>query len=71
MTARSTTRCAVQDAGCVEVGEDGRIDALTLGRTASFYYLKYESMRVLSKGLRDGMRVPEVRHRASFRLGCR
>ena len=52
---------ALQDAGCVEVGEDGAIDALTLGRTASFYYLKHESMRVLSQGLRAGMAVPEVR----------
>ena len=50
----------LQDAGCVEVGEDGTIDALTLGRTASFYYLKHESMRVLSQGLRAGMAVPEV-----------
>ena len=50
----------MQDAGCVEVGEDGAIDALTLGRTASFYYLKHESMRVLSQGLRAGMGVPEV-----------
>lgn len=51
---------ALQDAGCVEVSEDGAIDALTLGRTASFYYLKYESMRVLSQGLHAGMAVPEV-----------
>lgn len=65
------SRSAVQDAGCVEVGEDGRIDALTLGRTASFYYLKHESMRVLSEGLRDGMDVPEVSRRASFTPGCR
>ncbi|CAK0786311.1 hypothetical protein CVIRNUC_009524 [Coccomyxa viridis] len=50
----------LQDAGCVEVSEEGRVDALTLGRTASFYYLKHESMRVLSEGLRDGMTVPEV-----------
>ena len=54
-----------QDAGCAEVSEDGRVDALTLGRTASFYYLKHESMRVLSEGLRDGMAVPEVSHRAT------
>ena len=50
----------LQDAGCVEVGEAGPIDALTLGRTASFYYLKHQSMRVLSQGLRAGMAVPEV-----------
>ncbi len=45
----------------MEVNEDGTIDALTLGRTASFYYLKHESMRVLSQGLRADMAVPEVR----------
>ena len=50
----------------MEVSEDGRVDALTLGRTASFYYLKHESMRVLSEGLRDGMTVPEVSHLTSF-----
>ncbi len=44
----------------MEVNEDGTIDALTLGRTASFYYLKHESMRVLSQGLRADMTVPEV-----------
>ena len=49
-----------QDAGCVEVDYNGRIDALTLGRTASFYYLKHQSMRVLSQGLHAGMAVPEV-----------
>ena len=54
--------CAIfpQDAGCVEVGEEGSIEALTMGRTASFYYLKHESMRVLSQGLRAGLAVPEV-----------
>ena len=46
----------------MEVSEEGRVDALTLGRTASFYYLKHESMRVLSEGLRDSMTVPEVSH---------
>ena len=44
----------------MEVSEDGAIDALTMGRTASFYYLKHESMRVLSQGLCTGMGVPEV-----------
>ncbi len=44
----------------MEVNEDGTIDALTLGRIASFYYLKHESMHVLSRGLRAGMGVPEV-----------
>ena len=55
----------------MEVSKEGRVDALTLGRTASFYYLKHESMRVLSEGLRDGMTVPEVSHLASLRLRCR
>ena len=55
----------------MEVSEEGRVDALTLGRTASFYYLKHESMRVLSEGLRDGMTVPEVSHVPSFSLGGR
>ena len=44
----------------MEVDYNGRIDALTLGRTASFYYLKHQSMRVLSQGLHAGMAVPEV-----------
>lgn len=45
----------------MEVNEDGTIDALTMGRTASFYYLKHESMHVFRRGLRAGMGVPEVR----------
>jgi len=51
---------SLQDAGCLEMNEDGTIDALTMGRTASFYYLKYASMRVFSQGLHAGMEVPEV-----------
>ena len=45
----------------MEVNEDGTIDALTMGRTASFYYLKHESMHVFRRGLCAGMGVPEVR----------
>lgn len=44
----------------MEMNEDGTIDALTMGRTASFYYLKHDSMHVFSRGLRAGMGVPEV-----------
>ena len=44
----------------MEMNEDGTIDALTMGRNASFYYLKHESMHVFSRGLRAGMGVPEV-----------
>ena len=54
----------------MEVGEDGSIDALTLGRTASFYYLKHESMRVLSQGLRADMAVPEVCSRPQLTMQC-
>ena len=50
----------MQDAGCLAIDEDGAIGPLTMGRVASFYYLKYQTMGTLHTGLRAGMTVPEV-----------
>ncbi len=52
----------MQDAGCVAIEEDGAIGPLTMGRVASFYYLKYQTMATLHTGLHADMTVPEVVH---------
>ena len=54
---------AAQDAGCVEVDEEGgpgSVRAQMMGRVASFYYLKHATMAHLSRALRPGMPLPEV-----------
>ena len=50
----------VQDAGCTFVDEDGKCEAQTLGRIASFYYLKYQTLTVFSSFLQPAMTVQEV-----------
>ena len=50
-----------QEAGCVLVEEDGRVESLTMGRIASFYYLKYQTLSVFTQYLQPGMSVQEVR----------
>lgn len=42
------------------IEEDGAIASLTMGRVASFYYLKYQTMATLHTGLHADMAVPEV-----------
>ncbi|EIE24813.1 Sec63-domain-containing protein [Coccomyxa subellipsoidea C-169] len=55
-----TTMATLQDAGCVTIEEDGAIGPLTMGRVASFYYLKYQTMATLHTGLHADMTVPEL-----------
>lgn len=40
--------------------EEGKIESLTLGRIASFYYLKYQTLSVFTQHLQPGMAVQEV-----------
>jgi hypothetical protein len=46
------------------VDEDGSTRSLNMGRIASFYYLKHETMSVFTQRLRRGMAMPEVRRPA-------
>lgn len=55
----------VQDAGCCEVDEDGMVAPAMMGRVASFYYLKHQTMGHLTRSLRPAMPAQEVR-----RWGC-
>ena len=42
------------------VDEDGRVEGQTLGRIASFYYLKYQTLTVFTTFLQPAMSVQEV-----------
>ncbi|KAK9814715.1 hypothetical protein WJX72_010327 [[Myrmecia] bisecta] len=48
------TFAVLQDAGCMTVDED-RCEALTMGRIASYYYLRHESMAVFARRLAPGL----------------
>lgn len=50
----------LQEAGCIFVDEEGKVEAQTLGRIASFYYLKYQTLTVFTTYLKPAMSVPEV-----------
>lgn len=51
----------VQTAECIEIGEDeSTITPTTMGRVASFYYLKHASMASFAQGLKAGMTADEV-----------
>ncbi len=50
----------LQDAGCIFVDEDGKVESQTLGRIASFYYLKYQTLTVFTSFLQPAMPVQEV-----------
>ena len=50
----------LQDAGCIFVDEDGKVESRTLGRIASFYYLKYQTLTVFTSFLQPAMSVQEV-----------
>lgn len=45
------------------VGEDQQVEALTVGRVASFYYLKHQTMAGFIRGLQPNMAVADVRTR--------
>ena len=64
-------RPSAQDAGCIEVDDQagGTVAPLTIGRVASFYYLKHATMAHLSRALRPGMAVAEVRAAADIHSG--
>ena len=40
--------------------EDGKVESQTLGRIASFYYLKYQTLTVFTSFLQPAMAVQEV-----------
>ena len=50
----------MQEAGCVFVEEDGKVESQTLGRIGSFYYLKYQTLTVFTSFLQPAMSVQEV-----------
>ena len=50
----------VQNAGCLVVDEGGTIESTTLGRIASFYYLKYKTLSVFSEKLGPRMERDKV-----------
>lgn len=50
-----------QESGCVALHEDQRVEALTVGRVASFYYLKHQTMAGFTQGLQPDMGVADVR----------
>ncbi len=41
--------------------EDQHVEALTVGRVASFYYLKHQTMAGFTRGLQPNMAVADVR----------
>jgi hypothetical protein len=51
---------ALEDAGCVETDEDGRVEPTTSGRVASYYYLNYRTMLVFASQLREDMGVRDL-----------
>jgi len=54
-------RRAAQGSGCVAVGEEQAVAPLTVGRIASLYYLKHQTMAGFTRGLQPNMAVPDVR----------
>ena len=51
---------SAQNAGCLVVDEGGTIESTTLGRIASFYYLKYKTLSVFSEKLGPCMERDKV-----------
>lgn len=49
-----------QDSGCCFVDEGGQVESTTLGRIASFYYLKYQTLSVFSERLEGNMDIEKV-----------
>lgn len=46
----------LQDCGCIEIDDEtGAVEALHLGRIASFYYLSHKTMKIFSTTLHRGM----------------
>ena len=60
MTALTMLSRCFKGAGCVFVDEDGKVESQTLGRIASFYYLKYQTLTVFTSFLQPAMAVQEV-----------
>ncbi len=54
-------RRPAQASGCVAVGEEQAVAPLTVGRIASLYYLKHQTMAGFTRGLQPDMAVPDVR----------
>jgi activating signal cointegrator complex subunit 3 len=50
----------MQEAGCVEVGDDDSVAPTTMGRVASFYYLRHETLALFARSLTADMTVPQV-----------
>ena len=44
----------------MSIDEDGKLEAQTLGRIASFYYLKHQTLTVFTTYLQPAMSVKEV-----------
>ena len=42
------------------VGEDQQVEAQTVGRVASFYYLKHQTMAGFMRGLQPNMAMADV-----------
>ncbi|KAK9846320.1 hypothetical protein WJX81_001437 [Elliptochloris bilobata] len=55
-----STLAALQESGCVALQEDQQVEALTVGRVASFYYLKHQTMAGFTRGLQPDMAVADV-----------
>ena len=47
-------------AGCVKLEEDGSLEALTMGKIASFFYIKHETMAMISRNLNSGNDIQSI-----------
>ncbi|PRW32956.1 activating signal cointegrator 1 complex subunit 3 isoform B [Chlorella sorokiniana] len=51
----------LQDAGCLEVDEEtGAVQSLAMGRIASFYYMRHQTMATFAQALGPGMDVQSL-----------
>ena len=46
-----TVCTTLEGAGCLKVEEDETLKALTMGRIASFFYIKHQTMAMISQNL--------------------
>ncbi|GAB4820015.1 hypothetical protein N2152v2_007061 [Parachlorella kessleri] len=51
------TLAQLEDAGCLEMHEDGSIESGTLGRIASYYYMRHQTMATFAQHVGPGMDV--------------
>ena len=52
----------LENAGCLKVEEDGSLESLTMGRIASFFYIKHETMAMISQNLNANNDMPSILH---------